>query len=240
MYNQQFSPTNNNMPPLTNVPSANIPPIQTSLPPQSPQTPYPNQPNSNPFKKPKSILSIITYVALFLIVLSLILSIYSVIKISIIDSQLHADVEDEGEVDLALIEDQTIICKLPTNAQDITYIYAYSDRGDSSFFVKSDGYISTYRNATNENGTITSTDKNTTTDTTDIIEQVLNNGINDFHDMASTIEKEGEDESDNTIEYDWYASIDTVDSSSCEAEGNGTPPEWFATLEKQVFEKTGQ
>lgn len=132
-----------------------------------------------------------------------------------------------------------ISCNLPKSANDIVYLYLSTNSGTTGIFVSPEGNIESFVKESNNAGDILTSTKVIETDTSDIFEQLINNGVQDF----TSYEYPNYSENDNSEEYTnwgWLAQIDNSDSSSCEAKGNDAPPAWFNDLKGLIDSKFAQ
>lgn len=202
-------------------------------PPQEDSSQTDSSTASSPHNLPK-VLSITGIVAASL---SLVLSVISLV-VSLQNSQPS---DQTNDIVAGSFESQPvkISCNLPKSANDIVYLYLSTNSGATGIFVSPEGNIESFTKDSSNTGDVLTTTKNVETDTSDIFEQLLNNGINDF----SSYEYPGYSQNENPEEqanWGWLAQIDNSDSSSCEAKGNDTPPAWFNDLKGLIDSKFAQ
>lgn len=184
-----------------------------------------------------SSLRLLSILGIIIASLSLVLSITSII----ITNQNRQPSNLNNDKVAGSFEGKTpkIECNLPKSSDEIVYLYLSTGSGTTGIFVSPEGNIESYVRKSNDAGNVLSTTKSIETNTNDIFEQLIQNGIDNFssYEYPDYSDTENQREAAN---WSWLAQIDNADSSSCEARGNDTPPVWFEELVNRIDEKFNQ
>ena len=216
MNTQSINPQPANVSPLNNSPN---------------RQPQPTRPDSTKPHGHNSLTFILILSCVALTIVSLILGIVNLVQFN----QLYSTLEETGTLksgaDLISEQDDIISCTIPTSVEDIDYLFLSQSNPERDYFIDSDNSIDYTVIRTNSANEPISSNHYIKTDTSDIFQSLFNNGLGDF---ASYTER---DTGSEPIDWNWIAQIDNTDSSSCQARGNGLPPEWFNNLINLIDEK---
>lgn len=187
----------------------------------------------------KNSTSIIAIIGVVCGIIGLGLGLLSIAQIGQINGDLNAikadlygdDVDSNAEADgNAKAEDAA--CVLPKDAKDIDYLLIGYNNGEDQVFVDSAGAINYYNTKFNTDGDASSSEKVVKTDTSAIMQQIIDSGMSDFNTYS---ENSHNDEGELT--WDWMVEMWTTSDNVCQAGGSGATPGWFNSLVESIDSK---
>ena len=187
----------------------------------------------------KNSTSIIAIIGVVCGIIGLGLGLLSIAQIGQINGDLNAikadlygdDVDSNAEADgNAKAEDAA--CVLPKDAKEIGHLLIGYNNGEDQVFVDSEGSINYYSAKSNTEGESSTSEKVVKTDTSAIMQQIIDSGMSDF---GSYNDSAHDDEGELT--WNWMVEMWTTSDSVCQAGGSGTTPGWFNSLVESIDSK---
>ncbi|MBR3248546.1 hypothetical protein IKF89_00755 [Candidatus Saccharibacteria bacterium] len=146
--------------------------------------------------------------------------------------KINADFYGSDDVSLEGDADGKSSCVLPENAGDIDYLMIGYNEGDNQMFVDAENEISYYAFGINVDGEKSSTEQKVQADTSAIMQQAFDEGLENYSEQSADIYDEN-----GELTWSYIVELGTKSGNICQARGEGTPPIWFNNLVETVNSK---